>query len=101
MRIGSRLVEAPVATGVLPTLEIGTGQAVSVRTVVQTIYQTTGGSGQPLVGALPARPGEVGHQVANVERTAQSIGWRAQVALADGLRKTIEWTRERLTRPAN
>jgi len=50
---------------------------------------------------LPDRPGEVVRQVADADRAEQLIGWRARTALEDGLRETIEWTREWLTRPVN
>lgn len=74
-----------------PTLEVGTGRATPVREVVELIYRLVGGSGKPLIGVLPARPGEVDRQVADAERTEQQIGWRARVSLEDGLRETIEW----------
>jgi nucleoside-diphosphate-sugar epimerase len=82
------------------TLEIGTGRTASVREVVENVYRLIGGSGRPLIGALPARPGEVDRQVADAGRARQLIGWRAQVSLEDGLRETIEWTREWLNQPA-
>ena len=98
-----RLATAGAAQGdVFPdTIEVGTGKTASVREVVESIYRIAGGSGKPLVGALPARPGEVQHQAADAHRTEQLIGWRARTTLDDGLRKTIEWTRERLIQPAN
>ena len=88
----------PVLAG--DTLEIGTGRTASVREVVEMIYQLIGGSGRPLIGALPARPGEVDRQVADADRVRQLIGWRAHVSLEDGLREMIEWTREWLNQPA-
>ncbi len=82
------------------TLEVGTGRTASVREVVEMVYRLIGGSGRPLIGALPARPGEVDRQVADADRARQLIGWRARVSLEDGLRETIEWTREWLNQPA-
>lgn len=90
----NRRLESP------PTIEVGTGRAVSIRAVVETIYRLAGGSGRPLIGVLPARPGEVERQAADVDQAETLIGWRARVTLEDGLRKTIEWTREWLTTPA-
>ncbi|MGH2592624.1 MAG: NAD-dependent epimerase/dehydratase family protein, partial [Anaerolineae bacterium] len=83
------------------TIEVGAGRTTSVRGVVESIYRIVGGSGKPLVGVLPARPGEVERQVADVDRTEQLIGWRARVTLEEGLRETIEWVRTWLIKPAN
>ena len=76
------------------TIEIGTGQTHTVREVVDSIYQMVSGSGKPLTGVLPARPGEVLRQVADVSRAKALIGWQARVSLEDGLRETITWMRE-------
>lgn len=97
--VSRRAGSSPAIAG--ETIEVGTRKAVSVREVVKTIYRIAGRSGKPLIGALPDRPGEVVRQVADADRAEQLIGWRARTALEDGLRETIEWTREWLTRPVN
>ena len=60
-----------------------------------------GGPGKPLIGTLPARPGEVEYQVADADRTGQLTGWRARVTFDEGLQDTIEWGREWLIKPAH
>ena len=100
IRIGTRLL-ATDSVMVEDAIEIGTSRTTSVREVVESIYRLVGGVGRPRVGVLPARPGEVARQVADAERTHELIGWRARFTLEEGLRETIEWTRERLIRPAN
>jgi UDP-glucose 4-epimerase len=71
------------------TLQIGTGRGTSLRDVVARIWAMTGASGQVQAGALPARPGEVAAQVADPKLAARLLGWRAKVALEEGLRRTI------------
>ena len=83
------------------TIEVGTGQTASVREVVELIYRIAGGTGRPLIGVLPARPGEVERQAADADRTEALLGWRARVALEDGLRRTMTWIHRWLTEPAN
>ena len=73
------------------SLDIGTGATVSVRDVVETIFEQVGRGGKPLIGALPDRPGEVETQCADAETTMSAIGWRAKTSLVDGLRATIAW----------
>jgi nucleoside-diphosphate-sugar epimerase len=97
--VGRRLESTP--TMAWETIEAGTGRTASVRGVVEMIYRMIEGSGRPLIGALPKRPGEVAREAADAKRAEQLVGWRARVSLDDGLRETIEWTREWLTKPVN
>ncbi len=59
-----------------------------MREVVEKVFKLIG-RGRPLLGALPLRPGEAPTQIANADRTEQSIGWRAKVGLDEGLRRVI------------
>ena len=76
------------------SLDLGTGQTHAVREVVERIWAMTGARGRILVGALPYRPGVVMSLIADADRTAELVGWRAQVELDAGLRRTIDWVRE-------
>ena len=100
VRVGSRCLQMPLTIDG-ETIEVGTGRIASVREAVELIYRAAGGTGRPLVGVLPARPGEVERQAADADRTEQFIGWRARVSLEDGLRETIAWVREWPTKLAN
>jgi len=80
--------EAPGLEG--HSLDLGTGQAHTVYEVVRRIWTMTGAQGRILAGALPYRPGEVMHLVADADRTARLTGWRARVGVEEGLRRTIE-----------
>lgn len=79
------------------TIEVGSGHIAAVSKVVEQAYRYVDGSGKPLIGVLPARPGEVQRQAANVDRTAELIGWRAKATLEEGLWETIRWERQQLT----
>jgi nucleoside-diphosphate-sugar epimerase len=80
--------EAPGIEG--ESLDLGTGQACALRDVIALIWELTQAQGQVLHGALPYRPGEVMHSVADADRAARLTGWRAQVGLEEGLRRTVE-----------
>ena len=75
------------------SLDLGTGVAQPVRQAVERVWELASGTGSLLPGALPYRSGEVMRIVANADRTAQLTGWRAQVTLDEGLRRTIAWMR--------
>jgi nucleoside-diphosphate-sugar epimerase len=73
------------------SLDLGTGQVHTIRQIVEHIWSMTKAQGRIKPGKLPYRPGEVMRLVADAERTTRLIGWRAQVELEEGLRRTIEW----------
>jgi UDP-glucose 4-epimerase len=76
------------------TIDLGRGVLTSVRQIVQVISESVGPTaGQPIFGALQARPleQEVG---VDAEETARVLGWRATTGLEDGLRRTVAWFRD-------
>ena len=86
----SGLIAAATAPDIAgASLDLGTGRVHTVRAVVERVWSLTGAQGRLLVAALPYRPGEVMRLVADADRTARLIGWRAAVGLDEGLRRTI------------
>jgi len=88
------VVEGLLAAAAAPgidgeSVDLGTGVAYSVREVVERIWVISGARGRVLAGALPYRPGEVMHLIADADRTAHLTDWRATVGLEEGLRKTM------------
>lgn len=72
------------------SLDLGTGQIYTVCEVIERIWAMTRAQGHILAGALPYRPSEVMHLVADADRTARLTGWRARVGLEEGLHKTVQ-----------
>lgn len=86
-------VAATVATGVEGrTVDVGSGRLVSVGEVVETIARIAGVGVTPHQGTSD-RPLE-GESVAD-PASAAAIGWRPRTSLEEGLRRTVEWHRER------
>jgi nucleoside-diphosphate-sugar epimerase len=82
---------AATATGIEGnTIDIGTGQLASVRTVVEHLFELVRPGEVPAFGALTDRSLEQ-VRVADVEASFRRIGWRPQVSLHEGLRRTVEW----------
>jgi nucleoside-diphosphate-sugar epimerase len=79
---------APRADGV--SVDIGSGQLVTIRSVVEQLVELTGTTAQPRFGALPDRPMEHIRR-ADLEHTRQAIGWQPAVLLRVGLARTVEW----------
>lgn len=77
-----------VRDGRLPpgsSVDLGSGQTASVAEVVRLAYDVAGGSGRPLPGVLPSRPGEEARQVAGAARTKALLNWETAVTLPQGL----------------
>jgi UDP-glucose 4-epimerase len=92
------IVAGMLAAAVTPgvegeSLDLGTGQIHTVRQVVERIWAMTEARGQVLPGALPYRPGEVMRIIADADCTVAVTGWRAQVGLEEGLKRTLDWMR--------
>lgn len=90
----SDVVEGLLAAALAPDLagqsvDLGTGQATSLRQVVERIWALAGARGRIRAGALNRRRGEAPTLVANAARTAQLTGWRARTDLDSGLRQMI------------
>ncbi|SEL12064.1 NAD-dependent epimerase/dehydratase family protein [Rhodococcus maanshanensis] len=81
------------------TLDIGSGELVSVRSVVERIVRLADRTVQPQFGVVPDRSGEVS-LLADVRRTREVLGWQARTSLDEGLATTVEWYRERHARDA-
>ncbi|NUQ01869.1 MAG: GDP-mannose 4,6-dehydratase, partial [Armatimonadetes bacterium] len=71
----------------------GTGREVSVLELVQTMLRVAGVELEPEV--LGAARGEIDRQVLDSSLARERLGWRPTVDLAEGLRRTLAWTRER------
>lgn len=93
------VVDAFVAAAVAPkapgtTVDVGSGQLVSIRSLVDRIVALVGGDVLPEFGALPDRPGER-PRVADLAPSREAIGWAPSTPLDVGLARTIEWFRAR------
>jgi nucleoside-diphosphate-sugar epimerase len=75
-------------------VDVGSGQLITIRSLVDRLTRLVGAQVHPLFGALGDRPREV-RRVADVGRTETLLGWRPRTQLDTGLRQTIRWFAER------
>ena len=71
--------------------EVGSGEAVEVRTVVERIHALTHSRSQLKFGLLPHRAGEPMLTQADISALRAS-GWKPATSLAEGLRQTVAAT---------
>jgi UDP-glucose 4-epimerase len=72
------------------TLDLGSGQLRTVRSIVEQIVTTMRSSVQPQLGVLPDRP-FAPQCVANTEESLEKLGWQASTTFETGLLRTVEW----------
>lgn len=70
---------------------IGSGQAIPVKDIVQQIFELMGRPAKPLLGMIPMRPDEIMEMSADVSAAQRDLGWEPRVSLTAGLRNTITW----------
>jgi len=88
-----RVAAEPSTTGL--TLQLGTGEELSVREIVDVAAEVVG---RPLTieqETLRVRPrgSEVMRLISNPERVRSLTGWRHEVGLHEGMSRTLEWLR--------
>lgn len=78
------------ATG---AVNVASGEAVTVRQVVDTLAELAGRPDLPRPGALPDREGDPPRLVADVSRLRDEVGFAPRIGLRAGLQGTLEWLR--------
>ena len=86
---------AALKAGVTGAVNIGTGCETSVN---QLFAELAGSSYELKPVYAPGRPGEQQRSVISPARAAAELNWRPQVALADGLSRTLAFFKQRAQR---
>jgi nucleoside-diphosphate-sugar epimerase len=74
------------------------GEEVQIRQLVAKIAELTCSKSKLDIGAIPYRPTEIWRMYGDSTRAREIFGWSPSVCLEEGLRRTIEWSREYLER---
>ncbi|HVA95509.1 MAG TPA: SDR family oxidoreductase [Candidatus Dormibacteraeota bacterium] len=72
-------------------MNVATGNRYTLNQVFRLLCELTGFAGEPAYGA--PRAGDVRDSLADIRLAEESIGYRPQVDLREGLRRTLEWYR--------
>jgi UDP-glucose 4-epimerase len=72
---------------------VGSGEEVSVRRVVETVLDALGNPVTARFGARPERPGEITRVVSDTTAARIALQWAPTVTLGDGIARTVEWYR--------
>lgn len=92
----SGLVAASQAANVEgSTIDLGSGELISIRTVVEHLVHFINPHIEPVFGAVRDRPFEQ-ERVADVKTAHMMLEWKAATPLEEGLKRTISWYERRL-----
>lgn len=70
------------------TIDIGSGEAPTIRSFVETLRRLTGSTSNVNFGAVPTRPNEPALSCADISRIS-SLGWKCQYNLECGLKTLL------------
>lgn len=76
-------------------VNIGSGNGVSVRSIVEQLAAAAGRPDLLDIGAVEQRPGDPQEITADVTRLRDEVGFAPLIALPDGLAATVAWWRAR------
>jgi nucleoside-diphosphate-sugar epimerase len=74
-------------------INIGSGEPVAVRSVVEIVARECGRPELVRFGESESPAREPAYLVADVSRLRNELGWRPQIDLTSGLRETVNWWR--------
>jgi UDP-glucose 4-epimerase len=90
--VADALIRAADTPGVSGRVyNVGTGRSVNLLELIAELNAVLGTAAVPVHG--PARAGDVRHSRAKIDRIRADLGYEPRVAFADGLRRTLEWSR--------
>lgn len=82
-------------------VNVGSGQPVTIRHIVDRIAGVIGREDLIRAGAVPDNPNSPPLIVANVSRLRNEVGWSPRFDLTDGLKDTVDWWRANINKEEN
>jgi dolichol-phosphate mannosyltransferase len=86
------------ATAMQPELfgesfNIGTGHKTTIAELAETSRRVFGVAAEPKFGTMEGRAWDLADWYADPRKAIAKLGWKPQVSLEDGLRRTAEWVK--------
>lgn len=77
-------------------VNIGSGQPVTLRQVIDKVAERTGHVELVQLGAIPASAGELPSLYADTRRLTEEVGWSPRFGLDEGIDATVDWWRQQI-----
>ena len=95
------VADAVVATRLDGVYNLGAGQGVPVREIVETIRDLVDPELRLAFGAIPFGPNQIMHLEADITKLSAATGWQPTTPLGVGLDRTVRWYRDNRARYAS
>lgn len=93
---GYLLLAERIAEAKGEAFNFGTGEQVQMLDLVKRIIQLSGKTIEPKVMLQTKIAGEIDAQYLSAAKVEGRFGWKAEVSLDEGLRRTIDWYRQHI-----
>jgi nucleoside-diphosphate-sugar epimerase len=77
------------------TFNLGSGQPIRVRSVVEKIRSLVAPQMELVFGEIPYRTDQVWHMEADITRLGTEVGWAPKTGIDVGLAATVQWFRDK------
>ena len=84
-----KALDAPGAKGEI--INLASGQAVSIRSVLEKLIDVTKSKATPEFGALPYRSGENMSLYANITKAKKLLDWSPEISFDEGILRTVNY----------
>ena len=74
---------------------LGSGEEITLRKLVEKVNKLLEGKADLSPEVLPYRKNEIWRLIGDHSKALRELGWRARTDLAQGLRRTVDWYREK------
>lgn len=85
--------DAPAAKVAGQMMNVATGTRITLNETFGILRDLTGYKGEPAYG--PARTGDIRDSLADIRLAGELLGYRPRVDFREGLRRTVEWYRQK------
>jgi nucleoside-diphosphate-sugar epimerase len=86
-------IKAPASQAAGQVFNVATGERADLNQAFELLKKITGYTDD--VKYAPARSGDVKHSLADLSRIEKHLGYKPKVDFEEGLRRTVDWYRER------
>lgn len=89
--------QAPTAKAAGQVFNVAIGRRVTLNETFRLLQGLTSYNGLPIYG--PDRGGDIKHSLADISKAEAALGYKPVIDFEEGLRRTVEWYRDRPLHP--
>lgn len=89
--VRANLLAADSDYGAGMAYNVGSGESTTILNLVRRLAELIPGAPEPVFA--PPRPADIRHSSADLRRISQTLEYRPEITLQQGLRSTVEWFR--------